>query len=739
MRRKILLILIGMTVTFAFALAVTGFLRIPLLQLLEFATYDARVRLTAPGKVDPRVVIVDIDEKSLRAEGRWPWRRDLIGQLVDRLVNTYDVEIVAFDMVFAEKERNFSIDHLFELAQAAGDTDLTHKLERYEPLLDRDAVLADRIRDTGRVVLGYYFHHREQETGRVGKLPPPLFPTDMGVQFSTYAVQATGYAANYAPLQHNALAGGFFSNPVVDVDGVYRRVPLLVEADDGLYASLALAAAQSYLGLDAEPVFAPGGDSLAGYPALEALDLAGVTIPLDANATALVPYKGPEGSFAYVSATDILRGGVESPERLAGTIVLVGTTAAGLVDLRPTPVQNVYPGVEVHANLIAGILDGTIKQQPAYTIAVEFLMVVGSGILLAVLLPLTGPLLGGAVTFGVLGVVGAFNAYAWYSFQHVIPFASSLAVITLVYVINTIYGFFFESRSRNQLGRLFGQYVPPELVDEMSRDPGAYSLEGEKRALTVLFSDVRNFTAISESMDPHELTRMMNSFLTPLTRAVHQNKGTIDKYMGDAMMAFWGAPLPDPEHAEHAVETSLRMVDIINSLQARFHAEGWAEIRVGIGINTGEMSVGNMGSEFRVAYTVMGDSVNLGSRLEGLTKRYGVSIIVSEYTVEHTPSFFHLELDQVRVKGKAKPVAIYTPIGKRDRIPPDITAFAERHADALRCFRERRFDEAFEWFSRKPVLDMLHGTYAVYRERIDTYRDAPPPDDWDGVFEYETK
>ena len=738
MTGKILLILFGLTVTTLFSLEVIGVLRLPLLHVLEFATYDARVRLSAREQVDPRIVIVDIDESSQRLEGRWPWRRDTLARLVDELTETYHAEVVAFDMGFPEAERDFTVEQLFELAAARNDLVTLERLTLYEPVLDRDAAFASSIDNASRVVLGYIFHHGE-ETGRTGQLPPPLFPAESRIPEATFAVRAGGYTGNLNGFQQHAADAGFFSNPVLDPDGVYRRAPLLMEFEGALYPSLPLAVAQTYLGATAEPVLAPGGDALGGYPSLEALNLAGVTIPLDANATTLVPYRGKRGSFPYVSAADVLRGTLELPQRLAGTIVLIGTTAAGYVDMKPTPVQNVFPRAEIQANLVAGILDGSIPRQPAYTLAVELLMVVASGLVLAVILPLTGPLAGGVATFATLAAVTLINAYAWHYQQQVLPLAASLSVIVLIYVVNAIYGFFFEFRSRSHLGRLFGQYVPPELVSAIGRNRGAYSLEGEKRELTVLFSDVRNFTTIAESMDPHDLARMMNSFLTPLTRAVHQNRGTIDKYMGDAMMAFWGAPLADPDHAAHAVATALQMVDVVDSLRKPFQERGWAEISVGIGINTGEMSVGNMGSEFRVAFTVMGDAVNLGSRLEGLAKRYGLPIVVSEHTFAQAPGFVYLEVDRVRVRGKASHVTIYTPMCHRDRASVDIEAFALKHAEALEDYRRRRFDAALCWFSQVPPLPQLVTLYEIYSQRIEVYRESPPDDDWDIVIDFDRR
>ncbi|MFT5112423.1 MAG: adenylate cyclase [Parasphingorhabdus sp.] len=739
MLKNLSMTLIGLAVTAFFALVSTGYIQLSFLQLLEYVSYDARIRLTASGVKDPRVVIVDIDERSLVEEGRWPWRRDKIGLLVSRLINDYDVETVAFDMVFAEKEQNYSIDQLREFALADGDLELIDRINMYQPRLDLDTVFANSIRQTGKVILGYYFHHDFEETSQVGVLPEPLFPAAAKLNNSTFAVRATGYAGNLEKLQKDAQNAGYFSNPVVDEDGIYRRMPMLVDFNGDMYPALALATVQAYLGISAEPVLVSVPNAGSDYPALEALDIAGVTVPIDANANALVPYQGPEGTFSYISATDIIRGTVNDPERLAGTIVLVGTTAAGLVDLRPTPVQNVYPGVEVHANLIIGMMDGIIKKQPAYTVAVGLILVIFLGVLLSVLLPRVRPVYGAMLGMAAIATVTGINFYAWTELHHVLPFALPIALVLIIYVLNTMYGFFFEARSRGQLGILFGQYIPPELVGEMSRNPSSYSLEGEKRELTVLFSDVRNFTTISESMEPKELTRMMNSFLTPLTRAVHERKGTIDKYMGDALMAFWGAPIPDEKHARNAVASALEMIHRIDELQGHFRDEGWSEIRVGIGINTGDMSVGNMGSEFRVAYTVMGDAVNLGSRIEGLTRRYGVSIIVTESTVKAAPEYAYLKLDLVRVKGKKLPVSIFSPIGLESELDQEIKPFILNHHQAVEQYLAGEFDQAMNVFGNKPAISEFEELYRIYAQRIQVFYSDPPGSDWDGVFIYEEK
>ena len=314
-----------------------------------------------------------------------------------------------------------------------------------------------------------------------------------------------------------------------------------------------------------------------------------------------------------------------------------------------------------------------------------------------------------------------------------------MLLIVLIFMLHMTYGYFIESRGKRQLANLFGHYIPPELVDEMSKSPEEYSLEGETREMTVLFSDVRGFTSISEGMDPKQLTQLMNALLTPMTRVIHKNRGTIDKYMGDAIMSFWGAPLADPEHARHALDAAMEMMDELKIMQADFKQRGWPDVNIGIGLNTGNMNVGNMGSEFRMAYTVLGDAVNLGSRLEGLTKNYGVNIIASENTINEIPEYLSRELDLVRVKGKNEPVAIFEPIGHRNDLDESAISELNAYRQALSHFRAQSWDKAEADFFNLRQVNPERLLYQVYLDRIKFYRREPPGNDWDGVFTHTSK
>jgi adenylate cyclase len=389
--------------------------------------------------------------------------------------------------------------------------------------------------------------------------------------------------------------------------------------------------------------------------------------------------------------------------------------------------------------MIAGILDQNIKQRPAYVLGAEVITLLLVGLLLALLLPALSPLWATAITAGAFTLSIILNLAMWQYANLALPLASLLLMISSIYVLNMSYGFFVESRGKRQLAGLFGQYVPPELVDEMAQNPEAISLEGESREMTVLFSDVRGFTTIAEGLDPKQLTQLMNEFLTPMTQVIHHNRGTIDKYMGDAIMSFWGAPLNDPDHARHAMHAAMDMIESLSTLQAQFEAKGWPKIEIGIGLNSGVMTVGNMGSEFRMAYTVMGDAVNLGSRLESLTKNYGVHIIVSEFTKDKVPEYVYRELDVVRVMGKDEPVAIFEPIceaGKEDKETKDELKL---YREAIRLYRSQNWDLAELQFINLQKLNPQRYLYGMYAKRIAYFRLNSPGKGWDGVYTYEGK
>jgi len=716
---------------------VSGIFHYPYVDEVENLLYDTRVRLSAPRGIDDRIVIVAIDEASLERLGHWPFTREKLAKMVEQLF-AYGVTVVGFDVLFAERDESADVDLLRAMASGPEDQAFIERLNELEPELDRDRIFADSLIN-GPTILGYYFTSNEISAFETGQLPLAAFDLHESMMESIFLPRGDGFTSNLPELMDNAYGAGFINNPLIDPDGVVRRAPLLQEYKFSVYESLGLAVAAIFFNDITLPIFVDSSRWMGDYPPLEGLELAGHPLRIDPQGGVLVPYRGPAGSFPYVSLKDVIDGTLEDPEILKDAIVLVGATAPGLEDLRSTPFGSIYPGVEIHANVVAGILDGNFRWQPAYTAAAETLTIAALGLLTALLLPLLKPVVSTLFFLVMMFIALAINYYLWQVELHVLPLAMTMYTLTGVYVINVVFGYLFESRSRHMMDGLFGQYVPPDLVKEMSRDPHNYSLESRKLELSVLFSDIRGFTSISEGLDAEELSELMNHYLTPMTRIVHETQGTIDKYIGDAVMAFWGAPVRDAEHASKAVKAGLAMQAALVHLNEEFEERGWPHIAIGVGINTGPMSVGNMGSTFRKAYTVLGDAVNLGSRLEGITKIYGVGFIVAESTAEKAHEYLYRELDRVRVKGKDEPVTILEPLGRRDELTQEQKSKAEDFRQAVLMYRQQDWDGAQEALEELLNDEPGYLLYELYLERITIFRESPPGEYWDGVFTHKTK
>lgn len=739
MKNKLPLIVVNVFIILVFILHAARFYDFQLINRLEALSYDLRLNLTMPKTQDNRIVIIDIDEKSLAQVGRWPWSRDKIALMLDQLFDYYGAAVVGFDVVFAERDESSGIATLEKLGRQEFKNDALFQriLPQLRHNLDYNQLFADKLKGRA-VVLGYYFSSDSQRTA--GQLPPPVFTAKTLKAGNTQFLKMTGYGANLPELQTNALSGGHF-NPQVDPDGVTRRIPLLQEYQGAYYEALSVAVVRGFLGSPPLTAGFPQGIGSGGsaYQKLEYLQIVDFKIPVDEKVCSFIPYRGKQGSFQYFPAIDVIQKRI-SKEDLEGAIVLVGTSAAGLMDLRSTPVAPIYPGVEVHANMIAGILDQNIKYQPAYVLALEILLLLFAGTLLSLILPFSTPLKATLLSLAVLVTIMGLNFWAW-SANIVLPLASFILMIPLLFAFNMSYGFFTETRTKHRITGLFGQYIPKELVTEMSKNPEnfASSLDGDDREMTVLFSDVRNFTTISEGLQAKELTRLMNEYMTPMTYVIQKHRGTIDKYIGDAIMAFWGAPLSDKDHARNAIMTALDMQTTLDRLRPEFIKKGWPEICIGVGVNSGIMHVGDMGSEFRRAYTVLGDAVNLGARLEGLTKQYGVGILVGETTRKAVSDIVFCELDRVRVKGKDQPVAIYEPIGLDAAVSRAVQDELKLFDEALTLYRKMSWDEAEKRLSELQKINPEKYLYRLYLERIDFFRSEPPENGWDGVFKFTTK
>jgi adenylate cyclase len=727
---------IGLALVACLLADAAGWIEVRALTQLERWAYDARVRLFLPRTHDPRIVIVDIDERSLSAEGHWPWDRDKLALMLHQLFARYRVRVVGFDVAFSETGANSGLPVLE--AAAAGElrdnAPFQAFLQRVRPSLDYDRRFAEEIQKDP-VVLGFLVSAQRE---RSGVLPRPAFAATALANAEYRYFSAPGYSGNIAPLQAVATAAGHLYQ-ALDPDGVTRSVPMFMQVGDGFFEAMSLAVLRVYLGnapIKVETTIVDAGGRKLGWMRFVHVGDA-VRIPLDERMAALVPYRS-EGSFRYVSATDVIRGTLGADE-LKDRIVIVGTSARGLVDVHATPTREDLPGAEIHASLISGALDNAMKSRPAETLAITVLTILIVGIPLAVLLPKLSALAATLATAVVLALLLGVNAWAWQARNLVLPLAGPLVMLAGLYFLDVVWGFFGETRHRQLMTSLFGTYVPKEIVAEMAEHPNEYSMHGQSLDMTVLFADIRDFTSISEKRKPRDVKDLINTYFTKMTVCIQDKRGTVDKYIGDAIMAFWGAPVRDANHARRALECGLAMQKALRELDPVFAKKRWPALRIGVGINCGKMSVGDMGSEFRRSYTVMGDAVNLASRLEGLTKEYGVGILVSENVVRAVQGFVYREVDKVRVKGRQEGVAIFEPIGAQGEVDGDMLAEIARFHQALAHFRARRWDEAEALLQALASIAPAVKLYRLYRERIADFRASPPGPDWDGVFGFSTK
>lgn len=750
-------IALGLLLTIFFAAQLLGVFHLGLINRLDNIIYDTRLQATMPGGIDERIVILDVDEKSLANPelGRWPWSRDRMALIMDQLFNKYQIKLLGFDVIWAEPDKSSGFENFQRLARqiAPDNASLSQVLKKIAPELDFDARFSKSL-DNRATVLGYYFNSND-DAREIGVLPVPVFfKEDMQNREQDFSLRK-GYGANLEKLTNAAPFAGHF-NPTVDVDGVIRRLPLLAKFGDDYYESLALAMYRLHLGMK-DPQYPGGGVLPERIPGLHLLPLAseaakGAVLPIEGIAVGegvipvalgtnvLVPYRGPKQSFRYISLSDVYDATTPIAS-LKDKIVLIGTTAPGLADLRATSVGGLYPGVEVHASLLAGLLDlegGVIKSDPPWMLAAQLLLLVFSGLLLSILLANLTAISGLVVLLVSLIATVLSNWWIWSS-GFAMPMASLLILIVLIYVFNVAYGYFVESRQQRQMAGLFGQYVPPELVEKMAENPLKYNMASKKARLTVLFADIVGFTSISEKLTPSELSEFVNGYLTEMSFVIRQSGGTLDKYIGDAIMAFWGAPLEDPDHASHGVGAALAMQAKLEELKETYQQRNWPSISVGLGLSTGDMTVGDMGSNVRKAYTVMGDAVNLGSRLEGITRQYGVGIIVSEATKAETTGIAYRDIDRVRVKGKDIPITIYQPMGYENVLSAQEKERILQWNAFIELYRQQDWDLAQASLDHLIQSEANCFLYEVYADRINAMRSNPPGAGWDGVTKFDSK
>ena len=704
-----------------------------LVQELRVRVFDFFQVLHPREATERPVVIVDIDEKSLNSIGQWPWPRTRIADIITRLTQMGAL-VVAFDVVFAEPDRmspSIAADTFRDLDDATRT--------KLRSLPSNDAMLADAFRKS-RVVVG--------ESGlpfaaaEPGGAQPPIGIATMGGDARPFLLNFPGLLRNVPVLEQAASGRGLFTiRP--ERDGIIRRVPVVMQAQGAIMPSLTLEMLR----------VASGSNTVlirSDHAGVQSAAVPGFVIPTDRNGQLWIHF-APHDKARYVSAIDVLEGHVPA-DRVARRLVLIGTSAVGLLDSKTTPVDPLMPGVEVHAQVLENILTNSVLSSPNYAIGVELCAALLLGFVIIWLAPTLNPLLLLLVGATIVAISMGASWYFYVQNRLLFDFTYPLLSSVLVYLTLVFSNYISEEAQRRRIRSAFGQYLSPALVEQLAKSPDKLVLGGEDREMSILFSDVRGFTTISELYkdDPQGLTSLMNSFLTPLTNAIIEHKGTIDKYMGDAVMAFWNAPLNDADHEINACEAALEMlrrVDMLNSQreqQAKESGQRFIPIKVGVGINTGRCVVGNMGSDLRFNYSVLGDSVNLASRLEGQSKNYGLPIIVGSRTASAVGhKFAVLELDCITVKGKTEPESVYTVLGRSDVADSDrFGQLRESVNDMLARFRRQDFSGATQAIERCRKFGDgfgLSDLFDIYSERIRVFEENPPPADWNGVFVLETK
>jgi len=735
MKRKVWPVGVGLAITFfqLYWMNTSNPLLIEIRQRLDWIIYDMRLFYNLEDNPEPSqdIVLIDMDERSLSEQGRWPWSRLVMADLINKLGDA-GVVVTAIDVSFPEPENNPATQVIrYVQEQELDSEEVVSALERAEIELDADGALAGAVAGYD-VIPGYLFINDGESKGAI---PHPVV-TSTDVPARAWGIRsASGYIANIPEVTEAAVGSGFYS-VLEDDDGTLRRYNMLFEHNGDIYSSLALETIRLYMFADEiEIIGTQTGDTMA----LEGVRVADLEIPLDQYGQMLIPFRGRSGQFPTVSATDVIEGRVD-PAELEGRIAFIGSTAMALFDFRSTPVQSQFPGLEVHPTIAQGILDQNIPHQPWWGYGITVILVLGTGVLFSFILPfLSAPFILG-ISLVYLAGYAFLNNWAWSSLGWAMDATIIISLVVMQSVGVFVYGFVSERFARLQVTDMFGQYVPPELVEQMSKSPdNALSFDGDRREMTVLFADIRNFTSISEGMEPAQLKDMLNRYFTPMTKIIFDNRGTIDKYIGDLVMAFWGAPLDDPDHAKNALMGAMEMLEETQNLKAKFTAMGYPDIEIGIGLNSGEMNVGNMGSEYRRSYTVLGDNVNLGSRIEGLTKFYGAKLLVGENTYYLCQDEFEFcPVDKVLVKGKEEPVTLYEPLGKKDDIDPETLFEMESYQEALEAYYQGYWEDAHRQFFILSKLNPDRGLYKVYAERTSGEHE-PPAEGWDGVFRHTSK
>lgn len=671
-----------------------------------------------------KVIIVDIDEKSLKKLGQWPWPRKITAKIIENLGNA-EAKVIGLDMFFVEKDRSSPANYLPLFKDM-----LKNNITINEEAMDNDLILGEAV-GNHPVILGYTFQMTSPPEDFIADLPFPLHMIENTGQSPFFSfIKAQHPLLNVPEISANSYSEGHV-NVFPERSGMIRSIPLILEYSNIGYPSLAL---EMYLSDKPDSVIKPGVTKENTF----ALKIEDTIIPTDPAGRMMLNFRGPARSFKYISAVDVYNN--KFPANIfRNKYVLLGTSAIGLSDLVTTPMGTAVPGVEAHATALDNMIRGDAMKynRQNEAVIVLSLLTIG-GVLLAAAMAYTRPLISFTAGIGFLFIIIFGNFHWFFLVQEVVGASYLITSILLIMAGVSAANYFFEGRKKQYIRKAFAHYVSPHVVSELVKNPEKLNLEGEQRVVSILFSDIRGFTTISEGMNAEELSTFMNEYLGSMTDCVLELNGTVDKFIGDAIMAIWGAPLDNPEHPADSIRSALLMKEKLDILRPQWEKRGLPTVNIGIGINTGLVSVGNMGTAKRFDYTVIGDHVNLASRLEGLNKPYGTTVIVSEFTKAFVENrFFFRFVDKVRVKGKNEPISIFEPL-LEGKPAPTLQVEVETYEKALNACFEREFEPA-----RKMLSELMktspHPLYKLHLERVEEYLLYPPPNEWDGVFTHTTK
>ena len=717
---------------------------VPFLDLIELKTIDARFK--SREKIEPRsdVVLAVIDEKSIAREGKWMWPRSKMADLVTKLSNA-GAKVIAFDIGFLEPDDKRIVKIINNIQGSLHNLNPEDNklLDRLLTQADNDKLLADSIKNSSaKIVLGYFFQLDQKASAHIEEKDIKSHKKNIinsRYQFERYTskeaknvtlVEPVYPQSNIKELSDAADLAGYF-NMHPDNDGVVRWLPAVLKFRESLYAPLSLVSVSAFLN-------SPLSITIDEY-GVQGIQTGNLLIPTDESGRILINYRGEEKSFPHISITDILSGNVPV-NMLKDKIVLIGATAVGIYDLRVTPFGSIFPGIEIHANLIDSILSEDFLLQPKWSAIFDVLAIFFAGLLLGIVLPrvevIPGLIAGSSIFLGYI----LFCQYLFSSHGLVLNLVYPVTVILFIYVSITAYRYFIETRQKRFIKNAFSTYLAPAVVKQLIDSPEGLNLGGEEREITAFFSDVQGFTSISEALTPHELVELLNEFLTEMTDIILKHEGTVDKFEGDAIIAFFGAPNVLKNHAERTCSACIKMQKRLAELRENWKENEKPELKMRIGLCTGNAVVGNMGSESRMDYTMMGDTVNTAARLEGINKIYGIYTLISESTcIAAGSSIETREIDTINVVGKKEPVTIYQLLGYTGDVDDLAKKMNEHYAAALHAYRNQDWDKAI--LSFKAALDILpdDGPSTTMIIHCNEYKADPPAENWNGSYTVTTK